>query len=347
MKHIFIKSVLFLVLAVFPFILNAQSNGILSYFEPAPFDTTYIKSFRDDLTLGITVPQKYVNFSLSDLQNDQYLDYQPNTSLSIGLKGAYKMLALSLAIGLPKTTEDVEKYGVTEKIDLQANIYLRKFVVDAYFQYYKGMYLENMEEYYPLFPDNSSYYQRPDLVFINLGLSAKYIWNNKEFSYKAAYDFNEKQKINTGSFITGGYVFLSGAQADSTFVPHFARDNFRDSSLFAMASSFSVGVSAGYTYTFVIAQDFFISLALVPGVGLQFFSAENEEDAQIASKTGFGISTTGRIALGYSKERFYSALTFVNGNSNIFNKGLTAVNFGYGNLRFTVGYRFKLRKKIF
>ena len=314
--------------------------------EKPKIDTSYIQSYYGDLTLGLSIPRKYVDFSLNDIQNDQDLEYQPNSNISVGIKGAYKWLGLSVGFGLPHTSENIDRYGKTDRFDLQLNAYLRKFVVDGYLQYYQGFYLNNMDNYFDNFDQNEmNYYQRPDLTFANVGISARYIWNYNKFSYKAAYDFNEKQKKGSGSLVTGIFGFVNGASADSLVVPAFVRDEFSDQALFSNVSSINLGISVGYIYTFVIAKHFFITAGVVPGLGLQAYSAIDTEENTVLSKGGLGISTTSRIALGYNKKRFYMAFTGVSGSSNLINKDITAINFGYGNVRFTVGYRFNVKKQ--
>ncbi len=311
-------------------------------------DTTYIHSYYDDVTLGISIPRKYVDFSLRDIQKNKDLDYQPNSNVSVGIKGAYKWLGLSVGLGLPHTADNISKYGKTNRLDLQVNAYLRKFVIDGYLQYYQGFYLANMEGYFEDFDANEmNYYQRPDLTFANVGLSARYVWNHKKFSYKAAYDFNEKQTKGAGSLVAGIFGFLNGASADSLMVPTFAQDNFSDQALFSNVSSINLGISIGYIYTFVIAKHFFITAGIVPGLSLQAYSATDSKENVVLTKAGLGISSVSRIALGYSKKRFYMAFTGVSGNNNLINKDITAINFGYGNVRFTVGYRFPLKGKLF
>jgi hypothetical protein len=316
--------------------------------KESEFDTTYITSYYDDLVIGLSLPQKNVDFTLVDVKNDQELFYQVNTKTSIGLKASYKWLGLSLGIGIPKTRTREEKYGKTEGLDIQVNTYLRKFVIDGYFQYYKGFYLENMDRYFEGFSElGLNYYQRPDLAFTNVGLSFRYIKNHRKFSYKSSYDFNEKQKKRAGSLLIGGYAFLNGATADSITVPYFAQEEFSEQGKFSNIVAINIGFSIGYIYTFAFLDNFFITLGIVPGFGLQTYSTYDAHDNLLASKNGLGISSVVRFSLGYSKKRFYTALSGVTGSNNLFNKDQTAINFGYGNVRFTVGYRFSLKKKLF
>jgi hypothetical protein len=316
--------------------------------ENSKFDTTYIKSYYNDLVVGLSLPKKNVNFSLSDVQNDQELFYQVNTKTSLGFKASYKWLGISLGFGIPHTQSRTIKYGKTEGLDLQINTYLRKFVIDGYFQYYKGFYLENMDTYFENFDNlDINYYQRPDLAFTNVGLSFRYVKNNKKFSYKAAYDYNEIQKKRAGSLLLGGYAFINGATADSIVVPHFATENYSEKGVFSNIVAINIGVSIGYIYTFVFWKRYFITLGFVPGFGLQTYSAYNTEGVLVDNKNGMGVSTVGRASLGYNKKRFYAAISGVTGSNNLFNKNQTAINFGYGNVRFTVGYRFGLKQKLF
>lgn len=337
--------IILLILVVNNLHAQGQSDIEARVQQSSAIDTAFIHSYYDRLILGFSLPKKYVDFSINDIRNDKSLDYQPNTNTAIGFKGAYKWLGISVAFGIPQTAGEIEKYGKTERFDIQLNTYLRKIVIDGYFQFYKGMYLMNMDEYFDDFSEDTeaSYYKRPDLIYGNLGISARYVWNHKKFSYKAAYDFNETQKKGAGSFLLGGYAFLSSAGADSTFVPHFARDDFSDTATFAQISAVNFGISAGYIRTFLIGDHFFITIGVTPGIGLQGFTAYDVEENEVMAKSGAGLSFVSRIALGYTKKNFYAVLTGVSGSNNLVNKDITAINFGYGNSRITIGYRFRFR----
>lgn len=316
--------------------------------EKTKFDTSYIKSYYDDLVIGLSLPKKNVDFSLSDVKNEQELFYQVNTKTSLGFKASYKWLGISLGFGIPQTESRTLKYGETEGLDIQINTYLRKFVIDGYFQYYKGFYLENMDTYFQNFENlDISYYQRPDLTYSNVGIAIRYVKNHRKFSYKASYDYNEIQKKRAGSLLIGGYAFISGAAADSLVVPHFAIENYSEKGLFSNIVAINVGFSVGYIYTFVFWKKYFLTLGFVPGFGLQSYSAYGPEGNLVDNKNGLGVSTVGRASLGYNKKRFYAAISGVTGSNNLFSKEQTAINFGYGNVRFTVGYRFGLKKKLF
>lgn len=345
---VFLLLITLIIFHVNPIIGQSMSGIEVNTQKQTKFDTTYIESYYNDLVVGLSLPQKNVDFSLTDVQNKQKLLYQVNTKASIGFKASYKWLGLSLGIGIPHTRTQEAKYGKTERIDFQVNTYLRKLVIDGYFQYYKGFYLENMDHYFEGFSDlDLNYYQRSDLAFTNIGLSVRYVKNHKKFSYKSSYDFNEKQKKRAGSLLLGGYAFLNGAAGDSLVVPSFAQSDFSEKSKFSNIVALNFGLSIGYVYTFVILDNFFITLGVVPGIGLQTYSAYNNSGILIDNKNGFGISTVGRFSLGYSKNRFYTALSGVSGSNNLFNKNETAINFGYSNIRFTIGYRFTLKKKLF
>ncbi|MFO7863145.1 MAG: DUF4421 family protein, partial [Salinivirgaceae bacterium] len=233
------------------------------------------------------------------------------------------------------------------RLDLQINTHFRKFTTDIFFQLYNGMYLENMTDFDPLFNNyDLPHYQRPDIRFANIGVSSRYVWNYDKFSYKAAFDFNEKQLKRAGSLLIGGYSSINSIQTDSTLVPHFVRNEFGEESLFTKISSFNLGVTVGYIYTFVIKNNFFITLELSPGIGIQTINASKEQGTSLIENNGIGLTSTARYSVGYSKNRFYTAITGVNSSTSLINEDRNTINIRHGNVLFVVGYRFELKREI-
>ena len=57
-------------------------------------------------------------------------------------------------------------------------------------------------------------------------------------------------------------------------------------------------------YTFVFGKGFYLSLAAVPGIGYRHFKVVELDNTQ-SNKDQLAVQLLGRIALGYTKKRFY------------------------------------------
>ncbi|MDA3868295.1 MAG: DUF4421 family protein [Salinivirgaceae bacterium] len=348
MKNIIFCASLMLLLALIqPKTLIGQSFFELNSYKRENVDSTHILSFYKDLNIGLLIGQKQASISIADVEKESFLEYTPNTTTSIGLKLTYKWLGFNLGVGLGQSDATIIKYGKTERLDLQINTHFRKYVTDIYLQLYNGMYLNNMADFNSLYNEfDMVHYQRPDIRFLNIGISSRYAWNYDKFSYKAAFDFNEKQLKRAGSLLIGGYSSISSIQTDSTLVPHFARGEFGEESLFTRISSFNLGISIGYIYTFVIKDDFFITLEISPGIGIQTINASKEQGTSLIENNGIGLTSTARYSVGYSKRRFYTAITGVNSSTSIINENKNTINLQHGNVLFVLGYRFALKREI-
>jgi hypothetical protein len=78
--------------------------------------------------------------TLNIIKEDQKLSLVPNSPTSLGVGFNYKEYGLAVAFGLPKSASSNEKYGKTNRLDLQMNMYSPKIGFDGFAQLYKGYY---------------------------------------------------------------------------------------------------------------------------------------------------------------------------------------------------------------
>lgn len=89
-----------------------------------------------------------------------------------------------MAYGLRFLNTDEGK-GETNYLDLQANLYKRKYVMDVFVQLYDGFFLSNtnaLNQNYKL-----PFYLRPDLNARLFGVSYLNVFNSNKFSYAAPF----------------------------------------------------------------------------------------------------------------------------------------------------------------
>jgi hypothetical protein len=214
-------------------------------------DPAYIEDHTRDLTVRIYGSRKYTYYDMVDKRLKEELLYRPNTSNNVGFGFNYKFLGINFGFKLPFINNDDDKYGKTKYLDLQSHLYLRKLVIDFYGQYYKGYYLANRRF------NSQALTLRPDMYNTDLGLNVQYIFNDKKFSYRAAYLQNEYQKKSAGSFIVGGEVFAWKMKGDSALIPsNLGIEGFFDNEPFHKTGSVSIAANVGYAHTFVIKKYF-------------------------------------------------------------------------------------------
>jgi hypothetical protein len=326
------------------------ANGQLSVdVGDEDIDTNYIESYYNDLVLRAFTSTKYTETGLNDSKLQQSLVYHPNDRTNLGFGINYRWLGLNLGFNLGFINHDDDIYGETKYVDLQTQFYLRKFVIDFYWQYYSGFYLENTRDVFENWPDDGSYYIRSDIASFITGASVQYIFNHRKFSYRAAYLQNERQLKSAGSWTLGGAAYFSGSYGDSSFIPsNIKYPEIFDGKHFNASTGINLGFNGGYGHNFVIKSKFFFTVSLVAGLALGASSIhlvdqlENTDSGLTADFTA-----TSRVALGYNNRRFFAGLAFV----NLFIRSNSPLEkmwhiYNSGKIRFNIAYRFSPKKEL-
>lgn len=296
---------------------------ILPYFCQAQIDTTYIKPFENKLSLRTYLSTKFI---LMEKEVDgKVKNFTPNTPMSLGFGVSINNTIINLSYGYGLNFMKDDDKGRTKALDFQIHNYGRKFIIDLFIQKYHGFYTSDDSD------KNIKLY--PDLNIQQYGAFGQYVFNNKKFSYKAAFNQNERQLKSAGSFLLGGGVYFTKIGSDSSFV-HKSKNSLRN---------FQFGVSGGYAYTWAINQRWFTSGSATMGVNL------GTERINDFGKRKIEVYPTffPRISVGYNKENWSLGLSYINNlifssftDNNTGNIGLAS-----GNLQ--IGYIWRLNSNPF
>jgi len=328
-------------------VANIAQAQFLKNLNCAP-DSMCVMDLSRDLLIRLYGSQKFTGYQLGQYGNRKRVVYSPNDNYNIGIGFNYRFLGINIGFRAPFVNNDAPKYGKTKFLDLQSYIYMRKVTLDLYGQFYNGYYLSNrsiLDNYKVI----DTFLKRPDLHTKNFGFTLQYIFNHKKFSYRAAYLQNEYQRKSAGSLITGGGMHYINVKADSAIIPPniIYDDFFSENKGFNRSDILCISANAGYAHTFVYKQHFFVTAALLGGVGVNY---TNINDTKLGIKEG-DVSTqlngTVRFAVGYNSEQYFAGIHYVNfiTRNNSVMAG-TWQQFEAGNLRISVAKRFKIKKPL-
>lgn len=322
----------------------SQGQDIADLFSD-DHDTNYVASYKNQLTSRLYTSRKYTGLKIRDLEKNATLQYSPNDRLNLGFGATFGAFTLNIGINFPFVNDDDDKFGRTDYLDLQSHLIFRKFIAEVYYSTTKGYYISNPNEVLLDYEDSEVFPQRRDILAIDLGASAYYIFNNKRFSYRAAFNQDERQLKSAGSFLAGAGIFSTYFQGDSVIIPEniYPSDFFGEVKL--KRSRFSnISFSAGYAYNLIFLKNMFIVGSIIAGPGFgnsKIFTEENDMDG--IKHISLAFVYTFRFGAGYNGKRMFVGMSYVNTNV----RSGTAVTdtryiFDRGNLRFNIAYRFRL-----
>jgi hypothetical protein len=252
---------------------------------------------------------------------------------------SYKWLGLNLLGNFRAINNDDDIYGYTNSLLLLTSIYTKKLGLDGYIMASRGFYLDEPQAWYPNWMTGDRYPRNEGLLVVSAGINALYIFNGDRFSLKSTVILNERQKRSAGSFLAGAYIGLFGLERDTTSILPFTPTTPEEHSIDVTNASYAnIGFLAGYGHNFIVKEYFFISL--LGALGLDAESSEiqtvrpefNNEDGEPGS-----VKLILRAAAGYSGDKYFAAVTLFN-DANQLGRSL---NYDFGFLRFTFGYRIK------
>jgi len=334
-KRRFVILVLLLACTVCPFGALAQKiEGKITVPVPEKEDSTYIKSFRNHFTVYTFLSRKYTSIKQPGAPGVPAFRYLPNNTYSVGLGFAYRYYSLSLGIGLQSLNRDKDLRGETRLLDLQTNIYTRKWIVDLSAQFYKGYYLSNKG----FVPQQENYWLAPDLRLRLLGGSAYYVLNHKNFSFRASNALNEWQQKTSGSLLLGLEAYMGIVKNEQGLVPRPLRNTYPQGAVNRVGFT-QIGPGIGYSQLFVFRQHFFASLTgtLNPVFGFTQERSDLAKEKKVYLFSNYNL----RATFGYFAPKWSGSLAWA--HTNLFIKG-SANNRPYqiqtGSIRLMIAYRF-------
>jgi hypothetical protein len=193
--------------------------------DTTAIDTTYIKPYEQKMLIKGIVSSNSIQIT----QKNKY--YKPNNPLNVGFSFTLKNTVVDLRSDFGLINIGGNKRGKTNAVDFQIHHYGRHFLLDLFYQNYKGYYREDKGiELYPA------------LAVRAIGAEGSYLFNGNKFSAKAAFDQSEKQLKSVGSFVLGGGAYMYKLNLEKELL----------TSANSTLNNFQLGMNAGYAYSWVI-----------------------------------------------------------------------------------------------
>ena len=272
----------------------------------------YYISLSDSLTLRFLTVNKFNSFQISDRNTEKNVDFSPNSDLKLGVGFNYKKIGLNILVNLPGVSIGKSK-GESSYFDFNLTSYGRKFGFDIAYNKYDGYYWSNPDQVMVGYdPKSLGYPQRPDIRTGILAVSGYFNMNHKKFSYLSSFSQNERQLVSAGSPIVGAYANVFGLSSIDSLtvlpnvsIPEDDPELYFDEDLhFKSIQTRNVGVSGGYIYSFIIKQNFFITLSLQMGMGIESTDV-TYADQPTRYIEGVNVFSVSRAAVGYNGKLDY------------------------------------------
>ncbi|HSH66002.1 MAG TPA: DUF4421 family protein, partial [Bacteroidia bacterium] len=316
--------------------------------EPNPFyDTNYVKTYSKVFTLGASVSSKRLKMEFKEKSSGRILQYNPAIIYSPGVFVNTSLVGFSIMPGFAGIHENSVKKGTSDFNDYQFNIFTRRFLFDISLQLYSGFYLSNTRSYkeYAFDEMKENYYKRPDLDAISGNFNIFYVFNNRKFSSRAPFSFTQSQVKSAGSCIIGTYLSDFAFTADSSVVGSQIQGLFSTFPFMKSGNSFSTGLSFGYAYTFVAKKKFYVSIALIPGLGFNKLSLERTDYTTLTGDNEISAKLKSTFGIGYNNSKWFWGCMFI--SDNYFSSSASVpmeVQYQISKFRFFAGRRFNAKK---
>ncbi|GEP50096.1 hypothetical protein FNO01nite_07680 [Flavobacterium noncentrifugens] len=271
----------------------------------------YFKPFDDNITTKLSVNSTSNSFVLNDVANNMRYDIVPNDRERIDLGISYRSIAFSFGFA-PDFLATNKDNNNSKLYNLNFRAFHKQWTqsFDLYSQ--RGFYLEANDQQVPL----------PEMKTLKIGGQTSYILN-KNFSFRAVSAQSEWQQKSAGSFVP-------------TLSLYYTKLRFKIEDFDETVNIYTAALSPAYYYNFVIRKNFFFSLGVLPGFGVEY------ADSDASALYQMEISA----ALGYNSDTFFAG---INSNAKYFNSN-TGSDVEWGDTvsrgEIYLGYRFKPPKKL-
>lgn len=257
---------------------NALS--LIDYFlrmKKTDTDTAYVHRPSQPLTLKLRYDYKSTYFSALEVYEGtdytHYFENKPNSSVAISAN--YRGLSVALSLNPQKM------FGKSKDTEFNFNYYNNKFGLDITYSDVKRF--RSSTNFSDLFIGGDDVFDWEHARLKSYSANVYYVFNNRRFSYPAAFSHSWVQKKSSGSLLAGISCMFGNMDFDlSTITPSLAQDLDYMLNEIKMRN---VTLKLGYAYNFVPNKHWLIHASFTPGIMLWKKYDSNVYDLNVDGQT--------------------------------------------------------------
>lgn len=322
---------------------SAFKRAIKKFMNFSDFDTLYISPNRYNYALMATHFSNFEYYSVtSEFPQPQKLSFSPNPHNKIGLYFGWRWIFLGWSVDIDDIYRKTNRKNKGTEFDL--SLYSSKLGVDIFYRRTGNNYkIHKIRGFYDEIP--SDYSEDFSGLKVDIkGLNLYYIFNNRKFSYPAAFSQSTNQRRNAGTFIAGFSISKHNLDFDYQQLPAYIQERMNPGMKVNKIKYTNANISFGYAYNWVFARNCLACLSLTPAIAYKAsdVDAETQEGKTWYSK--FNLDFLLRAGVVYNNGKYFVGTSFVGKNYNYHRNNFSLDN-GFGTLQVYVGFNFHLRKE--
>ena len=322
---------------------SAFKRAIKKFMNFSDFDTLYISPNRYNYALMATHFSNFEYYSVtSEFPQPQKLSFSPNPHNKIGLYFGWRWIFLGWSVDIDDIYRKTNRKNKGTEFDL--SLYSSKLGVDIFYRRTGNNYkIHKIRGFYDEIP--SDYSEDFSGLKVDIkGLNLYYIFNNRKFSYPAAFSQSTNQRRNAGTFIAGFSISKHNLDFDYQQLPAYIQERMNPGMKVNKIKYTNANISFGYAYNWVFARNCLACLSLTPAIAYKASDVDAETQEGKAWYSKFNLDFLLRAGVVYNNGKYFVGTSFVGKNYNYHRNNFSLDN-GFGTRQVYVGFNFHLRKE--
>lgn len=307
---------------------------------PPNYDTAYITTYKQHLTVSAVSSYRLASFDIVDTLQHA-VTWSTNNATQYGAALDFKWLSVEATFSVPALDAADPTFGSTMSRGVGLGFTGRRLWFRGFWNTSSGFYAEQPLALVKGWKNTDPWPYRKDLEAETWMGSLNYALSKKRrFSQVAALTQVERQKRSWGTWVAGASFWLTRLSADSTLVPLTDSLAFAPDAGIVKARRTLLGLSIGYTHTFVFLHKGFIHISLLTGAASSDQVRQLQGDVARPAAKGQSSLTEFKSGFGFNGDRWYTALTaafYINSDAE---RQSVSLGSTYGTVRFAIGLRF-------
>ncbi len=171
------------------------------------------------------------------------------------------------------------------------------------------------------------------------GFNIVYLFNNRHFSWPAAFGANAVQRKSCGTWSLGFQYNHQRISFDKEELPDYIKEDIDSTLLFNQVNYQDYSLSIGYSYNCVLGRNVFFAFSLMPNIGYRRSNITEAQDDTHSILNSISTDLNLRLSFFWNNTRMFNGLIF-EAHTYDYRKNKFGLTNTYGTIKYLLGVNF-------